>query len=306
MKTLALVALCLTGILAAVTPQVLAATPSPIGVELESSPAGEASMTSELATASARQPIRITSKSSDLTETQGIAQGKLEQFVLQELPAEFSLFTFVRASIRQAVLNGVPANTIVLVLMFPLITVLIAASRHLVGLRGFGIFTPAVSSVALLATGLPTGFTLLFVTVVVATISRMIIRRLRLPYMPRTSLMLWFVAVAVLALLLAAPFLRLKDLMSISIFPILLIVLLAENFIEVQTKRSRSEAIEMTLETLILAVLGYYLMNLELVQLLVLQRPELVLAATGLSNIFLGKFGGLRILEYWRFRKILD
>lgn len=83
-------------------------------------------------------------------------------------------------------------------------------------------------------------------------------------------------------------------------------VLLAETFIEVQNKRSRAEAMEMTLETLLLAVFCYFIMNLELVQKVVIVNPEFTLTAVAIFNIFLGRFGGLRLMEYWRFRKIID
>ena len=82
-------------------------------------------------------------------------------------------------------------------------------------------------------------------------------------------------------------------------------VLLAETFIEVQTRRSRSEAIEMTLETLLLAVVAYFVMDLEVMQKFVLLNPEFVVIGVAVFNIFLGKFGGLRLMEYKRFRSIL-
>lgn len=270
--------------------------------------ASEAAMATQSAeaTGSAGVVRRITEKSTDLTETGGQARGKLEQFVLENLDQPLTYTNVLRFGIKNAVDEGVPANTIVLVLLFPLVTALIAASRHLVGLRGFGIFTPAVVAVGFLATGLTAGFILFFTIIAVATASRVIIRRLRLPYLPRTSVLLWVVSVTVLLILLIAPYINLHDLTKLSIFPILLMVLLAETFIEVQVKRSRSEAIEMTLETLLLAVASYFVMNLQVVQLFVIANPELVLISILIFNVFIGKFDGLRLMEYWRFRNIMD
>lgn len=274
--------------------------------DLESSQAAIAS-DSAMASASATTIRRIlnTDRASDITEVRGEAKGKLEQFVLDQQPGPLGITNFLRLSIRSAVDQGVPANTIVLVLMFPVVIALIAASRHLVGLRGFGIFTPALVSVTFLATGLTAGFILFLVILLVATGGRVMIRKLRMPYMPRTSLLLWLVSLGVLALLILSPYLKFQDLANLSIFPILLMVLLGETFIEVQTKRSRQEAVEMTLETLLLAVVGYFLMKLEMVQMFVLGQPELVVVGVAVFNIFLGKFGGLRLMEYWRFKQLL-
>ena len=265
----------------------------------------EASGSAE-ASSAAQIVRRITEKSSDLTEPQGEARGILEQYVMEKIQGPLTPFNFIQWSIRSAVMKGVPTNTIVLVLMFPLVAAIIAASRHLIGLRGFGIFTPAIVAVGFLATGLTAGFILFFTIILVATAARVLIRRLHLPYMPRTSLLLWVVSVTVLVILLLSPYLNLQDIANLSIFPILLMVLLAETFIEVQNKRSRAEAMEMTLETLLLAVFCYFIMNLEFVQKLIIINPEITLLGVAVFNIFLGKFGGLRLMEYWRFRKILD
>ena len=108
-----------------------------------------------------------------------------------------------------------------------------------------------------------------------------------------------------LVVLLLSPYLALADVAKLSIFPILLMILLAETFIEVQTRRSRSQAVEMTLETLLMAVISYFVMNLELVHTFVLLNPELVMVGVVMFNVFVGKFDGLRLLEYWRFREIL-
>ena len=48
---------------------------------------------------------------------------------------------------------GVPENTIVMLLLLPVIATFIAATRQIVGVRGFGIFLPAALSVAFVAIG---------------------------------------------------------------------------------------------------------------------------------------------------------
>jgi hypothetical protein len=157
-----------------------------------------------------------------------------------------------------------------------------------------------------LATGLTAGFLLFFVIILAATLGRVLVRKLKLPHLPRTSLLLWLVSLMVLAALLVAPYLNLSEFAKLSIFPILLMVLLAETFIDVQNKRSRGEAIEMTLETLLLAVISYFFMKMQMMQQLVLIHPEIVVIGVAVFNVFLGKFSGLRLLEYRRFRNILD
>jgi hypothetical protein len=95
------------------------------------------------------------------------------------------------------------------------------------------------------------------------------------------------------------------DLMKISIFPILILILLAETFIEVQIYKSRREAIRKTFETIIMALFCYIIMDNGFVQRFALLNPEIMIFGVAIFDIFLGKFVGLRLLEYWRFRKLI-
>ena len=60
-----------------------------------------------------------------------------------------------------------------------------------------------------------------------------------------------------------------------------------------------------TIETLVLATIGYSILSLQVTREWVLAKPELTVLLTVLVNIFLGRFTGLRLLEYWRFRELL-
>lgn len=274
-----------------------------ISPTLEATESAEASPSAE-ATGAARLVERVTEKKPDLTEPEGPVKGKLERLLEAQELGPLGITNSLRYAIRNSVSQGVPTNLVVLLLLFPLVTAIIAASRHLIGLRGFGIFTPAVVAVGFLATGIVMGWLLFAVILVVATMARVLIRRLKLPYLPRTSLMLWFVALAVLGLLLVSPYIGLKGMPELSIFPILLLVLLAETFIDVQVRRNIKQAIEMTFETLLLATISFFVMELETVQEFVLLYPELTIVGVLILNIFIGKFAGLRLLEYWRFKEL--
>src|SRR3989344_7844977 len=69
----------------------------------------------------------------------------------------------IKFAIRGAVDAGVPPNTIVLLLLLPGVAALIAAARHLIGLRGFGIFLPAALAVTFVATGPVVGIALFLI-----------------------------------------------------------------------------------------------------------------------------------------------
>jgi hypothetical protein len=214
----------------------------------------------------------------------------------------------IKYAIRASVAAGVPANTIVLLLLLPAVAAIIAATRHLVGLRGFGIFLPAALSVVFVATGPVVGIGLFLIIVTVSTAARLILRRskIKLQYLPRMALILLFVVMGVLGVLFAAPLIRRADIASVSIFPVLILALLAEDFSRVQIGKSAKTAINLTTETLILALVSYVFLTLESVQEFALLNPEILLLSVFVFDFMVGKYVGLRFIELWRFRKLIS
>lgn len=260
-----------------------------------------------LASASAEAEKKIREKKEeDITEPQSPKKSKLVAYLDENPPDPLSWNNGLQHAIRFAVAGGIPANTIVLVLLFPLVTSLVAASRHIVGLRGFGIYIPAVLSVALVSTGVLEGITIFLAIAVVATGAKHLIRKIKMPYLPRTALLLWMVSTGILGLLLITPLIGLVSLMSVNIFPILILVLLAENFLDAQARTKQSEALALTIETIGLAVIAGYILKWEMMQQFALTEPEFLLFATAGFNILIGKFAGLRISERLRFRALIE
>lgn len=282
--------------------QVRRASPSPTPVATESAEATDGAALTATGSAAVE---RVLEEKEDITETGGKAKGKLEQLLSENPVGRLQPTNILQYAIRVAVASGVPANTIVLILLFPLITALIAASRHVVGLRGFGIFVPAILAVALVATGIVTGLTLFVVILLVATIARIVTHKMRLQYLPRMALVMWLVSLGVFGALLLASLGGFAEAAVLSIFPILILILLAENFIEVQLSTSRQEAIQATAESLIMALFASSIVSLEGVQKAVLLYPEAFLLLVALFNIFVGRYAGLRFMELWKFRELL-
>jgi len=212
----------------------------------------------------------------------------------------------LKLSMRKAVSEGVSPNTLVLLFLFPLVAGLVAFSRQVIGMSGFGMITPALLSVAFLSTGGLVGLVLLLFILGVATLGRVLIKKVKVPYFPKLAILIWVVSMAVLLLLLMSPTINLVGLMSVGIFPILLFVLLAETFIEAQITRSLSTSMFMTAETVVLAFIAYKVMSSPYIQSLVLLNPEVSVAVILTLDYLIGRYKGLRLLEIWRFRKLLS
>jgi hypothetical protein len=201
--------------------------------------------------------------------------------------------------------EGVPFETVILILMLPIIATLIAFLRQVVGIKAFGIYTPLIITFAFLATnGLRYGI-FIFVAVILSGMAmRFVLKPFRLLYLPRVAIMISSVAIIILIALTVGGNLRRTGLAAVSIFPILIMITLVEKFIAVQIEKGDKMAFKLALETLIISVLGYYLASWELLIRWLASYPWLVLLTLPI-NIFLGKWTGLRFSEYLRFREII-
>lgn len=264
----------------------------------------EATLSGELATPSGIVERRVEEKT-DLTQPTGETKNKLEK-VLEENPVgKLDWTNFLRYAITQAVKNGVPVNTVVLILLFPLVVAMVAAARHLIGMRGAGILTPALLSVAFLATGVWAGVALFIMILLVTVLGRTILKSLKLQYLPRVSLLLWVVSGGVFGTLLLASFAGFAELISVGIFPILILMLLAETFIDIQQGRSGSEARALIFQTFVLAMISSLLLGNESVQRAVLLWPEIIFFGVAMFDLFMGRYTGLRLSEYLMYRGIV-
>lgn len=233
-------------------------------------------------------------------------KSRLEQVLDDQIVDKVWPFNFFKVAIRQAVSQGVPPNMFVLVLLFPLTAALVAFSRNVMGVKGFGIFIPAAVSVAFLSTGVVVGVTLFLSILVTASLARRLMRKVRMQYFPRMAMVIWAVSLAVFGLLLVSPgFSAWNNLKQAGIFPILLFVLLADPFIEAQIHKSTKTALVMAIETVVLALIAYWVMSSVWLQETVLLQPEMAILSVMAVNYLISRYKGLRLLEMWRFREIL-
>ncbi|NTU67099.1 MAG: hypothetical protein HGB08_04225 [Candidatus Moranbacteria bacterium] len=201
--------------------------------------------------------------------------------------------------------EGVPFDTVVLLLMLPIIATFIALLRQVVGVKAFGVYTPLIVTFAFLATnGVKYGIAIFVTILLVGMLSRLLLKSLRLLYLPRVAIMLTIVAIAILFMLTIGGGLRRTGLASVSIFPILIMITLVEKFITVQIEKGDRVAFMLAAETLIISILGFYIASWPLLINFIITYPWIVILTVPL-NLLIGKWTGLRITEYVRFREII-
>ena len=116
----------------------------------------------------------------------------IEEILLNQQLGSLGLLNFLKHSLRIAVEYGVSPEALVLLLLLPLLATIIALARYLFGVRGFGIFTPIMLSVAFLIAGLESGFFMFLIILGVATLTRLSIRQFKIHYLSRMAFLIWF------------------------------------------------------------------------------------------------------------------
>ncbi len=213
-------------------------------------------------------------------------------------------------------------QVLLILLMFPIVATIVGIARHIIGLKTLGIYAPVVLTFSLYAMGItfsPDGtangvdfltglkFGLVFTSVVILTtlITSNVLKPARMHYFPKIAIVISMVALSLFIAILLGEILGRQGFASTNVFAIILIASIAEQFSSILFKKQFKDSLFLLLETMILAVICFALISLPEFQEIILTYPYLVLL-TLLINYFVGKYKGLRVREYVRFREILN
>lgn len=214
----------------------------------------------------------------------------------------FNIFPFF---LSQAIKNGLPAETIVLILMIPILTTLLVFLRNIVGVPSLDMLVIIALSIALLASGLFVGALLLGTILFSSMSARYLFSRVKIMQLPKISLQMTVVSFAVVLLLAFLAFSDLISVESISIVPILLLIILSERIVRLEFERKPRKVWGTVIASLVIGVFGYGLLQSETAHAIILNFPEIVLLIAPL-NLIMGRYFGLRLNEYYRFSGLMN
>lgn len=213
--------------------------------------------------------------------------------------------------------KGIPDNTIALLLLLPVIATTVAFMRQFVGITTFGIYTPSIITLSFLVIGLSAGLMTLLTAVAIGAISRPMLSRVRMLFIPKMAVVMSVVALLLFLILFLSTYLNLFDasFLSLAIFPMLILSTLVEKFVSVKTEKGLSAASILMAETVFVSIVAYFLvggeinlgfttLQFEFIKVSLINHPEIVFVFI-LLDVLLGKWSGLRLLEIIRFREVL-
>ena len=218
--------------------------------------------------------------------------------------------------IKMLIDQGVSIDTIILLLLFPVVVTIVVILRQFVGIKAFGIYTPSIITLAFVFiareqwSDIKYAVTIYVIVLFVGMIMRYVLKRFRLLYLPRVAINLSVVSFSVLITLVIAGYFGRTGFAAAPIFPILVIITLVEKFVTVQIEKGNRTAIILAIETLFIALIGYTILSpttpigTNIINF-TLSYPIIVLLGIPLINLFIGKWTGLRLSEYYRFRDVI-
>jgi len=208
--------------------------------------------------------------------------------------------------VQEIVKFGISEETIALVLMLPVVATFIAFCRQVIGIRGLGIYITSLIAFAFVETQIKYGIVIFFVVLFSGTFMRFLMKKARIQYLPRMAIVLTGVSFSIFLMFFLGTYFKIEGLRVISIFPILMMILLTERFVAIQIERGQKMAILLVSETLVLAIVSYFIINSVYLRNILLSWPIASLCVIFLFNFALGKWTGFRITEYFRFRELMD
>ena len=241
----------------------------------------------------------------DVTRVGGEEDKLVLELFKQRPTDEITPFNIVAFMVQASVKAGVPSRTVILILLIPMLATLMAFIRHVIGLPSMGMLVPMALSITLLSTGITSGMILLLTIIFSSTIARILLKKLRIMQLPKMALSMFIVSIFIFLVITISASVGLVAVRQLSIFPVLLMILLSEQIVAVQLERSTQEMLIISLVTFSIGIIGFLLLSSVHLRNTVLLYPELIFVLIPL-NILIGRYFGLRLMEYFRFSSIMQ
>ena len=194
-------------------------------------------------------------------------------------------------------------NTYRLLLMVPLGALLVVFMRTFIGVPTFGTFMPILIAVAFRETQLFWGIILFTGVVLIGLLIRFYLEHLRLLLIPRLAVILVIVVILMLAISLITSRLGIDRLLSVSLFPMVILAMTIERMSITWEENGVQAALLQGLGSLVVASFGYLLMTSEQLSYLMFVFPEWLLVILGIC-LLMGRYTGYRVSELFRFKEI--
>ncbi|MCA8967092.1 MAG: transglutaminase [Kofleriaceae bacterium] len=199
---------------------------------------------------------------------------------------------------------GLPFMLLQTVLMLPVGALVVVLFRNVIGLPTFGTFLPALIAAGAGQTGPWWGIVGVLIAISVVVLLRWAIQRLELLHSPTLAILLAGVTTALLGTSLLAERFGQLHLARVTFFPIAVLAIASERFYLAVTEQGTPKALKELGGTLVVTLACFVVMHSLALQIVLVGFPEVLLLVVA-ANVYLGRWVGVRLLEYRRFTPVL-
>ena len=199
---------------------------------------------------------------------------------------------------------GISQDLLKVLLMIPIGALVTVVFRNVIGLETFGTFLPALIAAASRETGLYWGLIGFVLIILITAVIRKGLDWLQLLHSPKMAVILAVVVLVMMAMTVTGVNLGLFELAQMTLFPIAILAITAERFAIMTEEQGYMKSFRIMFMTAIVIAAAYAVMSSLFLQSLFLAFPELLLVVMAL-NIWIGKWVGMRLMEFYRFRHLI-
>ncbi len=242
-------------------------------------------------------------EATNITELSGILANRKITSVQVDTQERIGISNFMLTITNYLRRSGIPDITLFLLLSIPIIATIITFFRQFIGIATLGIYTPMVFTLTFLIIGGLIGSGTFIVIAIVSLGLRKIMNKVRLMYVPKMAMILIGTTLAVIGLFVISAIFNFEAFIKVDIFPLILLLIMGERFISLQLERGIRAASFLFLETIVVSLIIYVVLEWQHVN--ILAYPEVILLMIPL-NFIIGQWTGLRLSELLRFRDLMD
>lgn len=199
---------------------------------------------------------------------------------------------------------GLEPSLLGTLLLFPVTALLISVARNVVGISTFGVFVPMLVGAACRFTGLSVGLIAVAAVIALTIFLRLPMRRLNLLQIPRISALVTIVTVLIVAVVAISYRQIGTGVGMLVLFPVIVLSFTAERISGALEQESTGDVVKNIVSTTAMIMLCYLIFSSMLLESVVLIFPEVLLGVLGLQ-IAVGRWTGIRVTEFIRFRRLL-
>jgi len=163
---------------------------------------------------------------------------------------------------------------------------------------------PIIFSYTFLVLGVKVGVLSIVLLALISYIFRRLLFRSHLLYTAKVGVLTSILGVALLFLIGGVTYLDWGVFDFTNVLMLILLATMIDRVASVEGEKGWWSVLRVFIETLGIAVASFGVVSWDSLQVLILSHPEILILFV-VANIFMGRFTGLRLMEYFRFREVL-